>query len=60
MIYYIVGRYGYNNPEIIDSAPNKTEALELFNEYFQCFGVGQKGSKWNLWIEDQNKNKIDF
>lgn len=64
MMYNIIGRYGYNPVELIDSiedsTPDKREVREMFSEYWTSFGVGQKGSKWNLWIEDQNKNKIDL
>ena len=41
-MYNIIGLYGYNEPEIIDTADSRLEAIRLVNEYRLAFG--------NKWI----------
>ena len=41
-MYNIVGLYGYNDIEVIDTADSRLEAIRLVNEYRMAFG--------NEWI----------
>jgi len=41
-MYNIIGLYGYNNAEVIDTADSRLEAIRLVNEYRMAFG--------NEWI----------
>tara|TARA_R110002012_G_scaffold124828_1_gene276025 strand:+ start:860 stop:1003 length:144 start_codon:yes stop_codon:yes gene_type:complete len=41
-MYNIIGLYGYNNTEVIDTADSRLEAIRLANEYRIAFG--------NEWI----------
>ena len=41
-MYNIIGLYGYNNAEVIDTADSRLEAIRLVNEYRIAFG--------NEWI----------
>ena len=41
-MYNIIGLYGYNEAEVIDTADSRLEAIRLVNEYKMAFG--------NKWI----------
>ena len=41
--YKIIGLYGFNEPEVIDFAENRIEAIKLANEYRMAFG-----NKWTI------------
>ena len=41
-MYNIIGLYGYNNAEVIDTADSRLEAIRRVNEYRMAFG--------NEWI----------
>jgi len=41
-MYNIIGLYGYNEAEVIDTADSRLEAIRLVNEYRMAFG--------NKWI----------
>ena len=41
-MYNIIGLYGYNDAEVIDTADSRLEAIRLVNEYRMAFG--------NEWI----------
>ena len=49
--YKIVGKYGGNNPEEIDTADDKEEADYLLGDYKLAFS-----SDWQLWIEEENNS----
>ena len=36
-MYNIIGLYGYNNAEVIDTADSRLEAIRLVNEYRMAF-----------------------
>ena len=37
-MYNIIGLYGYNDAEVIDTADNRIEAIKLVQEYRLAFG----------------------
>ena len=37
-MYNIIGLYGYNDAEILDTADSRLEAIRLVNEYRMAFG----------------------
>ena len=41
-MYNIIGLYGFNEAEVIDTADSRLEAIRLVNEYKMAFG--------NKWI----------
>ena len=47
-MYNIIGLYGYNNAEVIDTADSRLEAIKLVNEYRIAFG--------NEWIIKFKRN----
>tara|TARA_R100001244_G_scaffold25149_1_gene25753 strand:+ start:53 stop:202 length:150 start_codon:yes stop_codon:yes gene_type:complete len=43
MDYKIIGQYAFNEPEVIDFAKNRIQAIRLTYEYRMAFG-----NKWSI------------